>query len=121
MILFVFVQFACYHIMKTIGEYFSSLLNMSIFCRDLEDEKNEKEEKKEEEKKEEEKKEKEEAVEKERKETTGFSSWFSRREPSVKEESLDEKNKNEDETFKLIDVFEKPGDENVNDMFKTNF
>jgi len=111
MILFVFVQFACYHIMKTIGEYFSSLLNMSIFCRDLEDEKNEKEEKKE----------KEEAVEKESKETTGFSSWFSRREPSVKEESLDEKNKNEDETFKLIDVFEKPGDENVNDMFKTNF
>ena len=55
MILLVFVQFACYHIMKTIGEYFSSLLNMSIFCRDLEDEKNEKEEKKE----------KEEAVEKE--------------------------------------------------------
>ena len=105
MILLVFVQFACYHIMKTFGEYFSSLLNMSIFCRDLEDEKNEKEE----------------AVEKESKETTGFSSWFSRREPSVKEESLDEKNKKEEETFKLIDVFDKPEDEDAKEMFKTNF
>ena len=112
MILLVFAQFACYHIMKTFGEYFSSLLNMSIFCRDLEDEKTEKTEKKE----------KEETVEKESKETTGFSSWFSRREPSVKEESLDEKNKKEEEeTFKLIDVFDKPEDEDANEMFKTNF
>ena len=115
MILLVFVQFACYHIMKTFGEYFSSLLNMSIFCRDLEDEKYEKNEKNE-------KEEKEEAVEKESKETTGFSSWFSRREPSVKEESLDEKNKKEEEeTFKFIDVFDKPEDEDANEMFKTNF
>ena len=97
--------------MKTFGEYFSSLLNMSIFCRDLKDEKYEKTEKNE----------KEEIVEEESKETTGFSSWFSRREPNVKEESLVKENKNEEETFKLIDVFDKPEDEDANEMFKTNF
>ena len=37
-----------------------------------------------------------------------------------KEESLDGKEDNED-TLKLIDVFDKPEDENVNELFKTNF
>ena len=104
--------------MKTFSEYFSSLLNMTIFCRDIEDEKSE----------ESKKTENKESEEKDTNETNEFFSWFSRRQTnvkeensSIKEESLDEKNKNEDETFKLIDVFEKPGDENVNEMFKTNF
>ena len=117
-IFFVFLQFDIYHIMKTFSEYFSSLLNMTIFCRDIEDEKSE----------ESKKTENKESEEKDKNETNEFFSWFSRRQTNVKEEnssmkeeSLDEKNKNEDETFKLIDVFEKPGDENVNEMFKTNF
>ena len=104
--------------MKTFSEYFSSILNMTIFCRDIEDEKSE----------ESKKKENKESDEKDMNETNEYFSWFSRRQtnvkeenPSMKEESLDEKNKNEDETFKLIDVFEKPDDNNENTMFKTKF
>ena len=103
--------------MKTFSEYFSSILNMTIFCREVDE--NSIESKKTENK---------ESDEKDMNETNEYFSWFSRRQtnvkeenPSMKEESLDEKNKNEDETFKLIDVFEKPDDNNENTMFKTKF
>lgn len=96
--------------MRSWGEYFSSLLSINKFCEDEETVK------------------KEEKIEKEEKEEIKTSSsysdllsyWFSKKESVVKEESLDGKEDNED-TFKLIDVFDKPEDENVNELFKTNF
>ena len=60
--------------MKTFSEYFSSILNMTIFCRDIQDEKSE----------ESKKKENKESDEKDINETNEFFSWFSRRQTNVR-------------------------------------